>query len=204
MRVFKEMSIASGNKDISYLKDVLAKNCKAPWIYNAVNYGANYINVEYFSESSCSADIALYFREDRYSVINIVPIYKDQLSIEEYNEILDKFYDFLKTCVQETDFIINFSESDLLSKSDLMSDKTIQALDAFSKLANKSTGSSHPADRDRWYIFILQAFNSKDYQKLGDSLENLLIEDYGWPEDKAIKLVIEYEFAIGLLKKERT
>ena len=204
MKIFKEMYISSGNKNISTLADVLLKNCKKPWYYNAVEYGKNYINVEYVSESPCSADIALYFNEDKneYSVVNILPIDKDELSIEEYNEVLDKFYNFFKGIVDEKDFVINFSKYGTMSKKDLMCEKTIEALDAVAN--NKLSGwSSHPLDRDRWYTFILQSFNSNDYRKLEDTLENLLIEDYEWPEDKALKLAIEYEFAIDLLKKMR-
>ena len=204
MKVFKEMHISSGSKDISTLTSVLSKNCQKPWYYNAVDYGKNYINVEYVSESPCSADIALYFDEEKnkYSIVNIVPINKNKLSIEEYNEILDKFYEFFRNSVCKEDFIIDFSKSGTVSKRDLMCDKTVSTLDAFSNLANKATGSSHPLDRDRWYSFILQAFNSKDYfNLLPDHLENLLIEDYKWSENKAAELVNEFEFAIGLLEK---
>ena len=69
---------------------------------------------------------------------------------------------------------------------------------SFSGLANKSTGSSHPYDRERWLKFIIYLHK---HNEVADSeyVKEFLIED-GWTEDKAIDLVIEYSFALKLLK----
>lgn len=204
MKVYKEMTILSKKRNILELKETLSNNSKMPWFYNVVDYGENYINVEYVADEPCSADIALLYKKDEksYSVVNIIPIDKNELSIDEYNEILNKFHDFLTRCTAEDDFEIFFSNTGIITKEQILSEQTLKDLEAFSLTANKSTGSSHPSDRNRWYKFIIQSFKSEDYKDLlPDTLQNLLIEDYKWTEQQAIRLVNEYEFSIGLLLK---
>ena len=46
---------------------------------------------------------------------------------------------------------------DRLDVATLLNAETAKALKAFSALANKNTGATHPLDRDRWFKFIILA-----------------------------------------------
>ncbi|WFU71056.1 hypothetical protein [Bradyrhizobium sp. CB2312] len=64
-------------------------------------------------------------------------------------------------------------------------------------MANKSTGSSHPLDQQRWLRFLILAHCSAQKPD-GERLRRWLMEVEG-DEDHALKLVIEYEFGLDLL-----
>jgi hypothetical protein len=67
-------------------------------------------------------------------------------------------------------------------------------------LANKSTGASHPKDKERWFEFLISAHRTSARLD-ADLLARWLSEAEGWPEDTAHALAIDYEFALGLLQK---
>jgi hypothetical protein len=83
---------------------------------------------------------------------------------------------------------------------DKLSQSAFDALTRFSALANKSTGASHPYDRQRWFDFVIQAhLESSDLDS--DFLERWLIESEDWPQDQASDLAIEYDRSRALLAR---
>jgi hypothetical protein len=84
---------------------------------------------------------------------------------------------------------------------DLMSADTFKLLKRFSSLANKSTGSGHPSDREYWYAFLL-AINEEGASLASYDLSRWLIEIQKWPDQTVCNLMIEFEFAIGLLEAQ--
>jgi hypothetical protein len=133
-------------------------------------------------------------------VVNIVPYEKSELTFDEYNAILLDFYrrfvsrvegDFPSVAVQ-----LSGAEADL---SSWLSPTAVRLLRAFSALANKSSGSSHPADQERWQDFLIAAHREKSPMTASD-LQRWLYEEEKWPDDQAAELAIEYEFARSLLK----
>jgi hypothetical protein len=132
-------------------------------------------------------------------VTNIIPLKVGSLSIDEYNATLLNFYD---QCIKPL-------SEELGLKCDLWDDKAdisrwvtedaARKLKSFSSLANKSTGSSHPLDQERWFSFITAVHG--DQSELGeDILIRYLREEHGWSEERAYKLGIEFEFAMDLLR----
>ncbi len=134
---------------------------------------------------------------DTWYVSNIVPNTVGQLNYSQYNEILMDFCERVaKPAIEGTDIKLEVT-SDEISIGSVAGEDVEQALVRFSGLANMSTGSSHPSDRKRWLEFIALAFDNPS--DLHSDLVIRALEELGWPEDQAIKLGIEYEFADSLL-----
>ncbi|MBE0377696.1 hypothetical protein [Pseudoalteromonas prydzensis] len=134
-------------------------------------------------------------------VSNIVPIKSSQLTIDEYNKILKLFCEqVLSQAQKKFNFKLDISK-DNIELEDLLTDNSAKALRAFSALANKSTGRSHPMDQKRWFDFISLTFYS-DAKITPELLEKYLIED-GWDQNAALELACDYEYSIDLLSAVR-
>lgn len=134
--------------------------------------------------------------EDTFYVSNIVPE-NGSLSHEEYNDLIDSFFETINNIRHKGVTDISRSTNEIIFE-EVVPDNIQKAFFAFSRAANKSTGSSHPMDKERWYDFICLVYREQ-YEMNHDLMKSRLIED-GWSEDKAFDLVIEFEFGIGLLK----
>lgn len=134
-------------------------------------------------------------------VSNIVPIKSSSLTIDEYNKILRLFCEqILSKAQKKFDFKLVISK-DNIELEDLLTDDSAKALRAFSALANKSTGRSHPLDQKRWFEFISLTFHSE--KKISpELLEKYLIED-GWDQNTSLELACDYEYSIDLLSAVR-
>jgi hypothetical protein len=131
-------------------------------------------------------------------VSNIVPQEVRQLTFDQYNHILNEFTTrFAKPSADSIGVRVELSSAEQSIK-DWLSPESAKLLTAFSHLANKSTGSSHPMDRERWYNFLIALHRSGETPNVG-LLQQWLIEEEHWPDDIAFDLVCEYEFARGLL-----
>lgn len=131
-------------------------------------------------------------------VSNVVPRETGHLDHAEYNSILDDFFLRLaKPAAEEIGALVSVS-SGQEGLDDWVCRDTADKLRAFSAAANKSTGSSHPSDRNRWFAFLASVIRNKD-ELDASFLERWLIEEEGWPEETAFDLAIEFEFGIGLL-----
>jgi hypothetical protein len=135
-------------------------------------------------------------------VANIVPREKQSLSVDEYNYILKEFYDkFVKPIIKELKIQAALSP-DQQTLEDWISDESANRLRRFSSLANKSTGSAHHYDRERWFAFIVSVFRNNEQLDTW-RLRRVLIEEEGWAPDIAAELAIEYEQGIELLRYYR-
>lgn len=80
---------------------------------------------------------------------------------------------------------------------DYLSEESERMLTTF--CANKSTGSAHPLDKERWNEFMISVVNKHEDLPL-DALNEWLLDD-GFSEDMAHKLLIEFENGTNLLKQ---
>jgi hypothetical protein len=146
-----------------------------------------------------SASLSLVLDADTARVGNIVPMEYGQLSMAQYNSILE---DFLTTGVQPLAGKLGLRADATLAVvplTDLLSETAAKKLKLFSVAANKSTGSSHPADYKRWQDFIVQAH--QDGCRLdAPLLRRWLQEVERWPEEQAAELASEYDFGRDLLR----
>lgn len=145
--------------------------------------------------------VALYRRDARnFSVSNVVPREVSQLNVDQYNRVLGDFHDEVLSRVQTDVPVVFWLDTDQLRLEDLLPADVMDYLRAFSAAANRSTGSSHPLDRERWFIFIVGLHRSGAAHKLTvDDLERWLVEVEKWHPQAASKLAGEFEFAVALL-----
>lgn len=149
------------------------------------------------------AGLTLWARAGGYEITNIVPKKIGQLTYAQYNGLLQEFERVIaRPAALKAGFDVNVS-TPRQTLEEWVSPDAAKALEAFSDAANKSTGSSHPLDQKRWLRFLILCHRSE--KKLdGDRLRRWLIEVDGWDDDRALKLTIEYEFALDLLKAYNT
>ncbi|EGR2039987.1 hypothetical protein D0B83_12990 [Vibrio cholerae] len=130
-------------------------------------------------------------------ITNIVPIKVSSLSISEYNEVQKHFCnDLISRASHKFSFDFDLTKENI-EIEDLLDEDAAKALRAFSNLANKSTGRSHPLDQERWFKFITLAYNS-DKKITPEQLEKFLIED-GWDQNYSLDLACDFEYSIDLL-----
>ncbi|HUY27643.1 MAG TPA: hypothetical protein VMV27_09505 [Candidatus Binataceae bacterium] len=131
-------------------------------------------------------------------VPNIGPQEVQQLTLDQYNHILNEFGTrFAKPAADSIGVRVELSSPEQ-SIEDWLSPESAKLLMAFSHRANKSTGSSHPKDRERWCDFLIALHRAGESPNV-DLLHRWLVEEEKWPDDVVFDLVCEYEFARDLL-----
>jgi len=144
--------------------------------------------------------LVLWQKKDSYWVSNIVPRNVGELGITKYNLILRDFAARIaKPAAQAGGFAVELTLSDK-TLDDWLASEPADELRRFSKLANKSTGASHPMDRERWFNFLISAHKTAKRPD-PEQLARWLVEVDGWPGERARELAIDYEFALGLLER---
>lgn len=155
--------------------------------------------------------------EHYIKVCNIVPLQKSQLTIDEYNQLLELFYNDIAKVYGETHEEIKVvgPSSGQFDPLDYISEKALKKLTLFCDAANKSTGSSHPSDEERWFDFICQTVDDRrtfDYDTLFKFLQDEeywgkkesgflgVIGCFAWSEENAEELASEYDNYVRILQ----
>jgi hypothetical protein len=147
-----------------------------------------------------AAGLVLIADGDALKVANIVPLELRELTHRAYNAILADFAsEVARPAAMDAGYSVVMSNS-TLQLENMVSPAVAEALRRFSVLANKSTGASHPLDRDRWFDFILLA-HRENAQLDASVLARWLSESEGWFEDCARDLAGEYERSRSLLTR---
>jgi hypothetical protein len=140
---------------------------------------------------------------NHFYVPNVVPVEMGRLDYDQYNFIVAEFYlNFVKPVATELAVETKMT-SDEESIADLISADAYHQLLAFSRGANKSTGSSHPSDRARWMRYLV-TMHHEDWPLDTETFRRWLVEEAEWPAEVASDLTIEYEFARELLRTFKT
>jgi hypothetical protein len=208
IEVFQDLCLRTLSTEAS-VRDAILSEVRAPWhhaserekvLRSAGPHSKDVIALvrEPFDGIDKSA-LVLWEDADGYHVSNIVPENVGQLSIKQYNSILQDFV----ACVAEPASRFGTFRLELTSArrslEDWLDAGTAAALRRFSGAANKSTGAAHPLDQERWFQFLISAHRSSTRMSPGD-LARWLREVESWPEDTAHELAVEYEFASALLQ----
>lgn len=146
------------------------------------------------------ANLSVAWYDGEASIGNIVPTNFGQLTTAEYNALLDDFFD---RHLHQVLIVLNLQYTKTASRrdiSDWIGPIARQKLQVFSGMANKGSGSSHPADHARWQDFII-AVHREGAQLPSDILRRWLVEEMKWPDTVAMDLAAEYGDAIDLLKR---
>lgn len=205
LEVFQELTIAGNPQQLEAVKAAILSAVRAAGpAWRPAN------DAEHGREQPSQDRIAVERRGDRvapdagvflqridegYRLTNIVPKETGELGRTRYNTILREFAErFARPAAAACGAKIETSAAEQ-TLDDALGEAGAKALRAFSLMANMSTGSSHPRDRDRWYAFIITV---RDRQVDGNELGRWL-RVLGWPQDAAWDLVSEFEFGRGLL-----
>lgn len=228
MKTYRELYFKGTSTQLcDFVKDV-KKFAVGNWrVEKQTDSWKNYLFIDYIGEEVDKARVSIYIgnieKENEIKVNNIIPLDKNRLNVDEYNSVLMKFYsDVIKPYKESgTDLSISQPSEDIFNPLTVISEEALIKLKAFCGGANKSTGSSHPCDKERWYDFICQTVEDGrmfDATTLANFLQDEnywgkksndnigVIGDFAWSEEKAYELALEYESLCGILeyyKKEK-
>lgn len=205
IEVFQNLSFTAVDGDWVAVRDALISKATTPWHHDTemesrvVGSSNTMLALRRDGDENIPAAVVTLFPEglSGYKVTNIVPRETHALTERQYNAVLN---DFTKRVVMSAvpGCDVRLSK-DKESPRDWTSDAAANALWIFSLAANKSTGSAHPMDRERWMAFLVEHHRSGT-DSLGPSLlARWLVEADNWPDDTAHDLAIEFESAIELL-----
>jgi len=205
MKTFRDLYIHLNGVDLEAFSNKLERQSKAPWIRRKdkeeelEGTGDRPICFE-ASKGSSVAPAALFIfpkEGETWWVSNIVPTEESELTYDQYNSALENFYEnIVLPAIGESSITAELT-SNQISVGGVAGDEVEKALVCFSNLANKSTGSSHPLDRKRWFEFLILAHEAESNLH-ADLIIHTLME-LGWSEESAIELGIQFDFAEDLL-----
>lgn len=209
IQVFQDLHLRSRSSSSSIRDSILAQ-VQEPWRHDsereerlrehASEEEDVIVLVRATFDDIAESGLVLWQEHDDYKVSNIVPRNVGELGIANYNAILRDFVTRVaEPAARAGGFVIKLTSPNQ-TLEDWLDTKPATALRRFSRLANKSTGATHPMDRDRWYAFLM-ATHRASKRLDSDQLARWLVEVDGWSADRAQELAIDYEFALGLLEK---
>ena len=210
MKQFKDLEITGPDESLLALVHAVSANLPADWRRDLeaearmdrlepVGGDAWFAFTRDAREGDPKIGLSLVQERGRLHVPNIVPLDAGELSIDQYNRILDEFEEMLRMHMPRGSELGLCITSDEAAITDWVSSDAADLLKYFSTLANMSTGAAHPLDFRRWARFLVQAH--KEGATLRSSfLSRWLVEELGWPPDRADNLSRDYEFARDLLK----
>lgn len=228
MKTYRELYFKGDSKQLTKFVDEIGKYALGEWqIVEKSDQWKEYLFFDYKGEKVDKARVSIYLGnkiiEGELNVGNIIPLEKNELSIDEYNAVLLKFYNDVIKPYKEcgTELTILEPSDDIFDPTTIITEEALKKLERFCRLANKATGSSHPYDRERWFDFVCQTvdddriFDSstlasflKDENYWGKKSDDFIgvMGTYAWDEDHAYELASEYERLCEVLqyyKRER-
>ncbi len=210
MQVFRELFIRGEPEQLAATAKAICDSISGDWSRDLeaeervrskplLNEGPRYFFKRSKGEHQRAVNLFLLHKNDSTLwVTNIVPLESGQLSIDEYNAVMEEFVElFVKPAVARTGARVELTdaEEDL---DDWMSPETAKKLRLFCREGNNSSGSMRLDDRNRWIDFIVSAH--REGSDLDSStLARWLRETGQKNEDRSYELAAEYAFARELL-----
>lgn len=222
MKTFRELFFKASPERLGRFIDEIQNFATGNWSVKIVDKpGRQWIEFNYrgnrVDQAAVFISIGKCLNEGELRVNNIVPLEKNQLSIDEYNNVLELFYGEIIKPYKERHFDIEISPltDDIFDPRTVISEEALKKLRTFCGAANKSTGSSHPSDQEKWFDFICQTVDDdrifdietlakflQDESYWGKREEGFLgaIGSFAWDEKHAWQLASEYEDACAILQ----
>jgi hypothetical protein len=205
LQVFRDFEVRGSNAKLEKFVVELGRSLPNKWKRDRTReeqvnrYSNSNSQIAYHIASRAgqpAAHLFLWRDADKYVISNIVPITVGQLTRAQYNSFVEEFRKLSVLIAENLGLEIRVS-SDLLDISEHLTPRSMKALTNFERNANR--GSLHPLDSERWRRFLILAH--KDNVSLAsETLTRWFVEEQRWPEDRAVELAIEFEFALQLLK----
>ena len=222
LKTFCELYFRGTPSSLEHFSDEIQQYATGEWTSGIKNFSdAHWIYFDYsgseVNKASVCINLPLSKPTDELYVTNIVPLEKSQLSVDEYNAVLRKFYADIVVPYKETHHNIEISQvtDDIFDPTTVITKAALEKLERFCYAANKSTGSSHPCDQERWFDFICQTVDDNkmfDYMTLYKFLQDEsywgkkdddflgVVGHFAWDETRAEQLASEYEQACEILQ----
>ena len=108
MKIYKDLIIKGSEEALKKFKDSLSLNIFPSWECIVENKNMpQYIGICYKGKDFPMSGLTILKTDSQYEVANIVPLTQNQLSYDEYNGILQLFYDdFLKNNKRNTKLVV--------------------------------------------------------------------------------------------------
>lgn len=205
MKTFRDLYISLNGTDFEELPSLFESYCRPPWSRMEDKEGGLGLSGPqpycYESDGSSGLSPAALFLFQKapgtWYVSNIVPTQASELNYDEYNSVLEHFFEHVvKPAISDTKIRAEITTNEI-SIGSVAGKEVEDALKRFSNLANKSTGSSHPLDRERWFEFLLLAHDAHSTLDVDLVIRSLM--EMGWADDRAHDLGVQYEFSQDLL-----
>jgi len=131
-------------------------------------------------------------------VANVIPHTQHRLEYDQYNAIVEEFCErFVRPSASRMGVAVELTDTQV-DLEHWLSHEAAEKLRLFSSAANKSTGSSHPSDSERWMDFLVAAH--REQSRLDSStLCRWLTGIEGFAPEIADNLAIKYQFGRDLL-----
>lgn len=222
MKTYRELYFkGTSSQLLEFVKEIRKFEVRNWKVEKQTDRWKDYLFIDYIGEKVDKARVSIYIgdiaEDNEIKVGNIIPLEKNELSVDEYNSILMEFYnDVIKPYKKNgTEIEILKPSNDEFEPLSVISEEALRKLKAFCNGANKSTGSSHPCDQERWFEFICQTVDDdmmfdattlatflQDESYWGKKDEGFIgvIGRYAWDEEKAYELALEYESLSGILQ----
>lgn len=220
MKVYKELIIQGTERALFEFQNKIGDFSTNDWerIRGRRDLKDKFVVFEYKGESVDKSQVFFYTANIKekglIKVTNIIPIAQDKsdLTIEEYNKILDLLYKDIVCRYIDPELSIELSKSDVFDPLTVFSKETLNKLKQFCSAANKSTGATHPLDRERWLDFVFTSYSKEETMDTETFANFLSDEEYwgkrtkyimgecAWTEEWAWNLAGEYSLMIETLK----
>ena len=209
IEVFQDLFLVCAEKRRAELCEALRSGASSPWrhagerereLARASSVAPTFLAFDRRSEDGIAASgLTLREQPDGYTVANIVPLENGDLSVSRYNDVLNDFLDrVVNPALTDSDVEVKVTPR-RQTITDWTSSSAASALHTFSACANKSTGTGHPADQERWFRFLFAAYDT-DSRLDTDLLGRWLVEVEDWPPEMAEHLTDEYRYSMDLLR----
>lgn len=134
----------------------------------------------------------------QFYVSNIIPLEEHEFTPSQYNSILVEFV--TKSLAPATNKLnLQFKLTEAEGRLEFwISSAAQQKFRRFLASANRSTGSAHPADQERWHEFVLSVHQNHD-TLAPETLRRWMVEVEHWDYEVANQLAQEFEYGLNLL-----
>jgi hypothetical protein len=213
VEIFRELTVKGNPEDLSRFKTLLTPTEKSGWRRDT-SAEAELRNLDPSEDPGlCFLAAArpgrpaarlwlAHSRQNEIYVPNVVPESTSPLCRATYNEIVREFLQLVARPAAKAARVVARLGKDAVELEDMVPAYAAECLRQFCALANKSTGSSHPLDRARWFRFIIVSHAQRSKLQ-ADELERWLSLEGGWTPARANELALEYEFGRELLSQYR-
>ena len=166
--------------------------------------------IQYTGTKAPHAEVILSFKDDSLKeseVTDIIPLEKKELSVEEYNQVLDLFYEeVIKPYIEKHSDVKVIGPIEESNPLNHISKSALEKLKDFLQHLDERYSLISPSDEERWFDFICQTVDDNqtfDYDTLYLLLQDDWSEGASVSKDQADKLAREYVDYVRLLQYYR-